>query len=163
LITLLEGGWLAMCLRAVFAALLLLLGGCADLGYYLQSVQGQMEVNAARRPLDATLADDATAPVLKRRLQRAAAIRAFAIDTLKLPDNASYRSYADLQRPYVVWNVWGIAAIFRARLPMASPMVCGRPGWMCTLPVCRRIRRSAGLMIRCSTPSFIIPITNWRG
>ena len=107
----LEGGWPAMGLHAVFAAVLLLLGGCADLGYYLQSVQGQMQVNAARRPLEATLADDTTAPALKRRLQRAAAIRAFAIDTLKLPDNASYRSYADLQRSYVVWNVFAAGAL----------------------------------------------------
>ena len=32
-------------------------------------------------------------------------IRDFASKELGLPDNASYRSYADIHRPYVVWNV----------------------------------------------------------
>jgi predicted aminopeptidase len=32
--------------------------------------------------------------------------RQFAIDELLLPDNDSYRSYADLERDYVVWNVF---------------------------------------------------------
>ena len=32
--------------------------------------------------------------------------RAFAISELALPDNESYRSYADLERPFVVWNVF---------------------------------------------------------
>ncbi len=33
------------------------------------------------------------------------AARGFASRELGLPDNGSYRSYADLKRPYVVWNV----------------------------------------------------------
>ena len=32
-------------------------------------------------------------------------IRDYAVKELKLPDNASYRSYADIGRPYAVWNV----------------------------------------------------------
>ena len=32
-------------------------------------------------------------------------IRDFASHELALPDNGSYRSYADVGRPYVVWNV----------------------------------------------------------
>ena len=102
---------MARCRLLAFVVVLLALGGCADSGYYLQSVRGQLEVNAARRPLDAALADEATSPALKQRLQRAAAIRSFAVDILKLPDNASYRSYADLQRPYVVWNVFAAGAL----------------------------------------------------
>jgi len=31
--------------------------------------------------------------------------RDFAVSDLGLPDNRSYRSYSDLKRPYVVWNV----------------------------------------------------------
>ena len=31
--------------------------------------------------------------------------REFASDELQLPDNRSYRTYADIHRPYVVWNV----------------------------------------------------------
>jgi predicted aminopeptidase len=33
-------------------------------------------------------------------------MREFASAELGLPDNGSYRTYADLQRPYVVWNVF---------------------------------------------------------
>ena len=40
------------------------------------------------------------------RLARALEIREFATRELGLPDNGSYRAYADLGRPYVVWNVF---------------------------------------------------------
>jgi predicted aminopeptidase len=42
---------------------------------------------------------------LKQRLKLAQQMRAFSVETLKLPENASYTSFADLQRPAVVWNV----------------------------------------------------------
>jgi predicted aminopeptidase len=32
-------------------------------------------------------------------------MRRFAVDDLQLPDNASYRRYADLHRPSAVWSV----------------------------------------------------------
>ncbi len=94
--------------RALVAAamLLLLLSGCADLGYYLQSINGQLQLNAARQPVESVLADPAAPDLLKRRLERASAIRQFASSELHLPDNGSYRSYADLKRPFVVWNVF---------------------------------------------------------
>ena len=82
------------------------MAGCSTLGYYLQSIDGQMRVLHARQPIAQVLADPATPPVLKSRLARAVVIRDFASRDLQLPDNGSYRSYADLQRPYVVWNVF---------------------------------------------------------
>jgi predicted aminopeptidase len=42
---------------------------------------------------------------LKEKLALVLRIRDFASRELLLPDNGSYRSYADLQRPQVVWNV----------------------------------------------------------
>ena len=42
---------------------------------------------------------------LKERLRLSQQIRAFASGELHLPDNPSYRRYADLQRSAVVWNV----------------------------------------------------------
>ena len=51
--------------HAVAAAALLLLSGCADLGYYLQSIDGQMQLNAARRPLAEVVADADTPEALK--------------------------------------------------------------------------------------------------
>ena len=82
-------------------AALLLLSGC----YYLQAVNGQWAVMNARQNIDRLLAKPSTPDPLKQQLQRAKRIRDFASTELGLPDNASYRSYADIGRPYVVWNV----------------------------------------------------------
>jgi predicted aminopeptidase len=46
-----------------------------------------------------------TPPALRTQLEAVAAIRDFASHELGLPDNGSYRSYADVGRRYVVWNV----------------------------------------------------------
>jgi predicted aminopeptidase len=52
------------------------------------------------------IADPASDPGFKAKLLQAQAIRDFASRELALPDNGSYRVYADLGRPYVVWNVF---------------------------------------------------------
>lgn len=82
-----------------------LMFGCGNLGYYLQSASGQMEILSKRRPITELLADETVDAELKKRLRLALEIREFAATELGLPDNDSYRSYVDLQRPYVVWNV----------------------------------------------------------
>ena len=76
------------------------------LGYYAQSVQGQLNVLQLREPIDELVADDATPASLKQTLQQVKKIRAFSVEQLHLPDNKSYLYYTDLKRPYVVWNVF---------------------------------------------------------
>jgi predicted aminopeptidase len=83
-----------------------LLGGCADLGYYAQAVGGQMELLNGALPVDALLDAPDTNQDLKRALHKAAELRTFASRELHLPDNQSYTRYADLHRPYVLWNVF---------------------------------------------------------
>ena len=83
----------------------LLLSGCTTVGYYWQSVSGHVRLMQAARPVDQWLQADATPERLKERLRLASRIRAFASDQLHLPDNASYLSYADLDRAAAVWNV----------------------------------------------------------
>lgn len=85
---------------------LLLVGGCSSLSYYGQLAEGQVSLLAARRPVSDVLADPATLPALAEHLRRAEAARQFASQRLALPDNRSYRLYADIGRPYVVWNVF---------------------------------------------------------
>ena len=80
---------------------MLLLQGC----YYGQAIRGQMELLNKREPIEDVIADPATPDALRERLELARAIREFASDELGLPDNASYTTYADLGRPYAVWNV----------------------------------------------------------
>jgi len=82
------------------------MSGCANIGYYWQSVSGQLEVWRRERPVEEVLADPAAAWPLKDKLKRVLEIRAFASRELGLPDNQSYRRYADLGRPFVVWNVF---------------------------------------------------------
>jgi len=78
---------------------------CANLGYYAQSVQGHLSLMAARRPIDAVIADRDTPPAVRERLATVRRIRDFAVTELGLPETGSYRSYVDVDRPYVVWTV----------------------------------------------------------
>ena len=89
-----------------FISLGLTLSGCADLTYYRQAAAGQWALWQARQPLADVAADPATPAALRQRLETAQAIRAFARAELALPDNDSYQHYADLQRPWVVKNVF---------------------------------------------------------
>jgi predicted aminopeptidase len=78
------------------------LSGC----YYVQAAKGQWELTRKREPIADVIASEDTAPELARRLQLVEEARRFAIDVLGLPDNDTYRSYADIERDYVVWNVF---------------------------------------------------------
>lgn len=78
------------------------LTGC----YVLQAANGQWDVMSRRQPIARVVSDPATPEPVKSQLERVVEIREFAVRELALPDNGSYRSYADVGRPYVVWNVF---------------------------------------------------------
>lgn len=86
--------------------LALMLAGCANFTYYVQSVRGQVDIWSRSRDIEAVIASPDTAELLRERLRTVLAIREYASDELGLPRNASYRSYANLERPYAVWNVF---------------------------------------------------------
>jgi predicted aminopeptidase len=88
----------------LLAAACTLLSGCGTL-YLTQAASGQWQVLRQRVPIDTLLGDPRTPPALRAHLQEVRAAREFASRELGLPDNGSYRSYADIGRPYVVWNV----------------------------------------------------------
>ncbi|EXI87314.1 MAG: putative aminopeptidase [Candidatus Accumulibacter regalis] len=83
-----------------------LLTGCSNAGYYAQAIGGHFAVMRAATPIARLMSDPASDPRLKSKLHEVQAIRDFASRNLALPDNGSYRAYADLGRPYVVWNVF---------------------------------------------------------
>lgn len=89
----------------------LLMNGCSTLGYYTHLAAGEWSLLRARRPLAAVIADPATSPELRARLQLAAQAREFASAVLQLPRNKSYTSYADIGRPFVMWNVFATPAL----------------------------------------------------
>jgi predicted aminopeptidase len=94
--------WLAL----LAAAAVIAAAGCSTFSYYGQAIGGHLEVMHRAEPIPRRIADPATPPELRAKLERALAIREFASRELGLPDNGSYRSYADLGRPFVVWNVF---------------------------------------------------------
>ena len=85
----------------VVALIAALSGGC----YLLQSAQGQLSLMSKREPIARVIDQPSTPPALRAQLEAVASIREFASRELGLPDNGSYRSYADVGRRYVVWNV----------------------------------------------------------
>lgn len=92
--------------------LLWLLAGCSvSPSFYWQAAGGQFDLWRRTQPVSEVMADPQTSPDLQQRLHLAQQLRDFATAQLALPDGASYRSYADLQRPYVVWNVFATPAL----------------------------------------------------
>jgi predicted aminopeptidase len=91
--------------RFVIAAAVLValqMEGC----YYMQAIRGHSDLMRRRQPVDEVIADEAVPEPLKEKLALVQEARDFAVTDLGLPDNGSYRSYADLERDYVVWNVF---------------------------------------------------------
>jgi len=94
--------------RIVVTGAAALLAGCGAIDtadYYWQSASGQLDIIARAKPISEAIVESPD-PILKQRLARVQEIRAFASRELGLPDNASYTRYADLGRPFVVWNVF---------------------------------------------------------
>lgn len=96
--------------RLFLAGVGLTLAGCTawtdSVGYGWQAMTGHLAVVHRARPIEEWLSDPQTPQALRERLSRVQAMRAFASSELGLPDNGSYRRYADLGRPFVVWNVF---------------------------------------------------------
>jgi predicted aminopeptidase len=90
-----------ICAPAIAVLASSVLGGC----YLLQSAAGQLQLMSKRKPIARVIANPATSPGVRTQLEAVAQIRDFATRRLGLPDNGSYRSYSDVGRPYVVWNV----------------------------------------------------------
>jgi predicted aminopeptidase len=87
------------------ASALALIGLMSSGCYLLQSVQGQLALMSKRQPMSEVIARASTPAAVRSQLEAVTTIRNFASQKLGLPDNGSYRSYADLGRAYVVWNV----------------------------------------------------------
>ncbi len=92
--------------RLIAVVTLVAASGCTSLSYYAQSLNGHLNVMASRRNVDRLIDDPSTPDALRARMVSARLIRQFASDELGLPDNASYRSYADVGHEAVTWAVF---------------------------------------------------------
>jgi predicted aminopeptidase len=92
-------------LMVVVVAATLCLSACSNLGYYWHTATGHLKVMSTAKPVQDWLDNGDASERLKQRLALSQRIRNYAVAELKLPDNPSYRRYADLRRGAVVWNV----------------------------------------------------------
>lgn len=124
--------WMGVGLVGV-AALAVALSGCADVRYLTQAAGGQLDLLRRARPIPDVLADPATSAAVRRKVQLAADVRAFAIRPtaqggLGLPDHGSFQKYVDVGRPYVVWNVFS-APEFSVQLDTSCFPIAGCVGY----------------------------------
>ena len=91
---------------ALLALLSVLLPSCESVQYYSQAARGQMEILFGRQDIEKLLSRSDISEELRERLQTVLAIRRFAEEELALPVNDNYKTYVDLQRDHVVWNVF---------------------------------------------------------
>ena len=82
------------------------LPGCGTVEFYSQALGGQWEIQRKARPIERVLIDPAVSSKTRADLARVPAIRRYATESLGLPDNASYTTFADLGRSHVVWVVF---------------------------------------------------------
>jgi len=93
-------------LRLILMLILPMLASCADLSYYLHSINGHYAIVHQSRDIEEMLADKSTPTELTERLQLVSSIRQFAIKQLHLPESDSYTLYADLKRSYALKNMF---------------------------------------------------------
>jgi predicted aminopeptidase len=84
----------------------LLTSGCASVNYYAQSIQGQFELIQKRQDISPLLTQNDLSDTLRHKLETVLKLRDFSIKQLGLPNNNSYLSYANLERDYVIWNIF---------------------------------------------------------
>jgi len=92
------------------ATLLIALSGCSTVSYYQQAISGHLSLTNQRQPIKNILANPDTPARLQVQLEKVTALRQFADQQLQLPVQDHYSSYADLQRRFVVWNVFAAPA-----------------------------------------------------
>jgi predicted aminopeptidase len=92
-------------IAGLLAIAVLTVSGCKTLNFYRQAAMGEYQILSSEKPIEKIVADTNTPARLKGRLEFVQQLRAFAQTDLKLPVDGHYRKFADLHRPFVVWNV----------------------------------------------------------
>lgn len=95
--------WLVLVLLIVSAVTHMT--SCASPAYYWQAASGHLALMHARRPVAEAIESGEADPATLQKLRLSVEIRAFAVDSLGLPDNDSYSQYVATGGDAVVWNV----------------------------------------------------------
>ena len=83
----------------------LAISACSSIEYYWQAIHGHTTILNRQQPIAELVANPNLDADLRQTLQTMQQARDFAIRELALPDNDSYRMFADIERDYVIWNV----------------------------------------------------------
>lgn len=100
----------------------LLIAGCESVSYYSQAILGQLSILSKREAIEDLIANADSSPELKSKLSTILDIRDFAETELMLPVEDNYDSYVDLQRPFVVWNVFATPEFSMSPLNWCYPI-----------------------------------------
>jgi predicted aminopeptidase len=97
----------------LFLSLTLLtnLSACSSIDYFSHLASGQFSLLWQRESVNELLESKDVSEELKSRLVLSQQVREFASKALDLPVGNAYTSYSDLERPYVVWNVYAAPAL----------------------------------------------------
>lgn len=98
---------LRLCLIIILS---MILTGCETVSYYYQAIEGQISILNQRQDIADVLADPQTSAETRAKLELVLEIRKYAAEQLRLPVNDSYSQYVDVEREYVVWNVFAAPA-----------------------------------------------------
>lgn len=101
-----RAGCCQLWLPLFITVLALLTTGCDTTRYYRQAIAGQYQMVARQEKISTLLARTNTPPELRGKLELVLHLREFAEHELHLKTGGHYENYADLERPFVVWNVY---------------------------------------------------------
>lgn len=96
----------AISIGPIIVGVALALSSCSGIGYYAESISGQLTLLMRREPISVVLSGPHTPQHVRQKLHTILDIRAFAVTELGLPDNGSYLTFVNLDRRYVAWNVF---------------------------------------------------------
>lgn len=102
---------------------LFVVGGCDSIGYYSQALTGQLGLMRRGESLAAVIENPQSSVVLKEQLALVQRLRVFAGQQLGLPVDGQYAHYIDLQRNFVVWNVFAAPELSLEAVSWCHPLV----------------------------------------
>ncbi|MDH5544054.1 MAG: aminopeptidase [Gammaproteobacteria bacterium] len=106
-------------IRAIFIVVTAsVLNSCGLAYYFEQSIPGHFSLMLKMKEIDLVIRSNVNENT-KQKLKTVLKARHFASTHLSLPENESYTYYADIDRPYVTWNV------------VASPSLSLKPKTWC--------------------------------
>jgi predicted aminopeptidase len=115
--------WSTCCRFIISFILTVVLLGCQSASYYAQAIWGQVQIMSAKQPVAELIEDPGTLQAVKEKLAYVLAVRDFARKELLLPVGGAYLDYADIHRPFVVWNVFAAPELSLEPKTWCYPMV----------------------------------------